>query len=36
FNDGPTFVAVGALHLAGDKGIIEGLRKLGYKVTPVK
>ncbi len=36
FNDGSTFVAVGALHLAGDKGIIEGLRKLGYTVTPVK
>lgn len=32
----PTFVAVGALHLAGDKGIVEGLRKLGYTVTPVK
>lgn len=31
----PTLVAVGALHLAGEKGIIEGLRKLGYKVTPV-
>lgn len=36
FKEGPTFVAVGALHLAGDKGIVEGLRKLGYKVTPVK
>jgi len=36
FKEAPTFVAVGALHLAGDKGIIEGLRKLGYKVTPVK
>lgn len=36
FNDGSTFVAVGALHLAGDKGIIEGLRKLGYTVTPIK
>lgn len=35
FNDGSTFVAVGALHLAGDKGIIEGLRKLGYTVTPL-
>ena len=31
---GSSFVAVGALHLAGDKGIVEGLRKLGYKVTP--
>ena len=36
FKDGSTFVAVGALHLAGDKGIVEGLRKLGYTVTPVK
>ncbi|MDE6422920.1 MAG: TraB/GumN family protein [Muribaculaceae bacterium] len=35
FNDGSTFVAVGALHLAGDKGVVEGLRKLGYTVTPV-
>ena len=35
FAEGPTFVAVGALHLAGDKGILEGLRKLGYSVTPV-
>lgn len=35
FSNGSTFVAVGALHLAGDKGIIEGLRKLGYTVTPV-
>lgn len=32
----PSFIAVGALHLAGDKGIVEGLRKLGYTVTPVK
>ena len=36
FKEGPTFVAVGALHLAGDKGIVEGLRKLGYNVSPVK
>ena len=36
FKEGPTFVAVGALHLAGDKGIIEGLRKAGYTVTPIK
>ena len=33
--DGPSFIAVGALHLAGDKGIVEGLRNLGYTVTPV-
>lgn len=31
----PAFIAVGALHLAGDKGIIEGLRKLGFTVTAV-
>ncbi len=35
FDNGSTFVAVGALHLAGDKGVVEGLRKLGYTVTPV-
>ncbi len=32
----PSFIAVGALHLAGDKGIVEGLRKLRYTVTAVK
>lgn len=32
----PTFVAVGALHLAGEKGLIEGLRRQGYTVTPIK
>lgn len=32
----PTFIAVGALHLAGDKGVIALLKKEGYKVTPVK
>lgn len=36
FEQGPTFVAVGALHLAGDKGVIEGLRKAGYTVTPIE
>lgn len=30
------FIAVGALHLAGEKGILEGLRKLGYNVEPIK
>lgn len=35
FNDGPTFVAVGALHLPGEKGVLEGLRRLGYTVTPL-
>lgn len=33
--DTPSFIAVGALHLAGDKGIIEGLRGKGYTVTPI-
>ena len=34
-NNKTSFIAVGALHLAGDKGLIEGLRRLGYTVTPV-
>jgi uncharacterized protein YbaP (TraB family) len=32
----PAFFAVGAGHLAGDKGVINLLRKQGYTVTPVK
>ena len=35
-SEGPTFIAVGALHLAGDKGIVEGLRNAGYKVTSLR
>lgn len=35
-NKGSAFIGVGALHLAGEKGLIEELRKLGYTVTPVK
>ena len=31
----PSFIVVGALHLAGDKGIIEGLRKEGFVITPI-
>ncbi|MEQ8926702.1 MAG: TraB/GumN family protein [Fulvivirga sp.] len=31
----PTFFAVGALHLAGDNGVIKLLEKEGYKVSPV-
>lgn len=34
--DGSAFIAVGAAHLPGKKGIIELLRKDGFKVTPVK
>lgn len=32
----PSFIAVGCLHLPGDEGLIEGLRKLGYRVEAVK
>jgi len=31
----PTFIAVGAAHLGGDKGVISLLRKAGYKVRAV-
>jgi len=31
----PVFVAVGALHLFGDKGLINQLKAQGYTVTPV-
>jgi uncharacterized protein YbaP (TraB family) len=31
-----SFIAVGALHLPGEDGLIEGLRKLGYTVEAVK
>lgn len=31
-----TFIAVGAGHLAGEKGVIPLLRKAGYTLTPVK
>lgn len=33
---GPVVVAVGAGHLPGDKGVINLLRKAGYKVEPVR
>jgi uncharacterized protein YbaP (TraB family) len=30
----PTFIAVGALHLAGERGLVNLLRQKGYTVTP--
>ena len=36
FKEKPTFVAVGAGHLGGKKGVINLLRKQGYQVSPVK
>lgn len=33
---GGVFVAVGALHLPGDLGLVELIRKAGYTVTPVE
>ncbi len=34
--ESPCFVAVGAMHLGGEQGLISLLRKKGYKVKPVK
>jgi uncharacterized protein len=34
FNESSCFVAVGAMHLGGKKGLIKLLEKEGYKVTP--
>ena len=33
--EGNVFMAVGALHLVGDEGVIELFRKKGYTVTAV-
>ncbi|QHI38852.1 hypothetical protein IMCC3317_42520 [Kordia antarctica] len=33
--EAPTFIGVGALHLPGEQGVINLLRKQGYVVTPV-
>lgn len=35
FQESNIFIAVGAAHLAGSKGIIEQLRAKGYAVTPI-
>jgi uncharacterized protein YbaP (TraB family) len=35
-NEKSSFVAVGALHLPGENGLIEGLRKLGYTIEAVR
>jgi uncharacterized protein YbaP (TraB family) len=32
---GNAFMAVGALHLPGPEGLVEGFRKAGYTVTAV-
>lgn len=32
----PSFIAVGALHLAGERGLVNLLRQKGYTVTPYK
>lgn len=34
-SEAPSFIAVGAMHLVGDKGVVEGLRKQGYTVSPI-
>ncbi|UXM94593.1 TraB/GumN family protein [Bartonella sp. HY329] len=33
---GNSFIAVGALHLVGDTGLVEAFRKMGYRVTALK
>ncbi len=34
-SEGNLFIAVGAMHLPGDEGLVELIRQAGYKVTPV-
>jgi len=34
--ENPTFIAVGALHLSGEQGLIQLLRQAGYTVEPMK
>lgn len=33
--DSGTFCAVGALHLAGETGLVQAFREMGYNVTPI-
>lgn len=33
---GNSFIAVGAMHLIGDTGLVEAFRKMGYQVTALK
>ena len=35
-SQGPTLIAVGAMHLPGDVGLINQLRKIGYTVKPME
>jgi uncharacterized protein YbaP (TraB family) len=35
-DEGGVFIAVGALHLSGEKGLVALLREAGYTVTPVE
>lgn len=34
--ESPSLIVVGALHLCGEKGLIDALRKLGYTITAIK
>ncbi|MCD8172546.1 MAG: TraB/GumN family protein [Alistipes sp.] len=34
--EGPSFIAVGALHLAGQPGLVNRLREMGYTVEPIR
>ena len=34
--EAPAFIAVGALHLPGDNGVINLLRQKGYQVEPIQ
>jgi len=35
-NEGNSFIAVGALHLVGETGLVEQFRRMGYRVTKVE